>query len=97
MVLGIIVVTVIARIGADRPDGATPAVTATPKTPPMAGWSGERVLELPPGLGELAAVESAGGILILRYEQAGQDTVLVFVDPATGARRGLLRLKRPAD
>ena len=97
VVLGIIVVTVIMRIGGDRQEAARPAPAPAPETPMVAGWRGERELMLPPGLGKLTAVESAGTSLILRYEAAGGDTVLVFVDLATGARRGLLRLKRPAD
>ena len=100
MVLGIIVVTVILRISAAPERAAeqsTAGVVVAAPEKPVAGWPGERTLELPPGLGDLVAVESAGGTLVLRYQAAGGDTVLVLVDPATGARRGVLRLKRPAE
>ena len=100
MVLGIIVVTVILRVAAAPEQAAEPSTALAPTAAtntPVAGWPDERVLALPPGLGDLVAVESAGGVIVLRYQAAGADTVLVLVDPATGAQRGVLRLKQPAN
>ncbi|RMF08817.1 MAG: hypothetical protein D6763_09135 [Alphaproteobacteria bacterium] len=91
VILGIIVATVLARVGDMSDDASTVAAVTHPQVMPSPGTV---ALPLPPG----AAVEHmavGGGVLVLHVRSSAGDGQILLVDLSDGAIRGRFELTAP--